>query len=271
MALFDVANLRNLFASRPSDNSALKAGRLFFQSDGPRPIFRDNGTTWDDVTPLPYQLSYATQALRLAATGFVAADVGKIALVVADGSLWMLTATTPTWQMLGSRVKISDTLVGVGGVANVNITGIPAAFRNLTLEVVGRTNNAANPFDGVRVQFNGDTANNYDWTTIFVTGTGSTGGTGAVTTNAIQLGSIAGNSGTAGRAGHVEGRIYDYLSTTWAKTVKCEGGRGETAQAVSDRGTGQWRSLTAITSILVFPQTGTLFLAGTRVILYGEI
>ena len=47
-----------------------------------------------------HNYSYASAALRNAATGFVSADVGKIALQTADYSFWVLSATTPTWTAL---------------------------------------------------------------------------------------------------------------------------------------------------------------------------
>lgn len=49
---------------------------------------------------IPYAFTYANAAARLAATGFVSGDVGKLALET-DGSLWMLMATTPVWGFVG--------------------------------------------------------------------------------------------------------------------------------------------------------------------------
>lgn len=39
-----------LAAARPTDNTTLTEGRLYFASDTGH-VFRDNGATWDDVTP----------------------------------------------------------------------------------------------------------------------------------------------------------------------------------------------------------------------------
>lgn len=46
---------------------------------------------------IPYQWSYANSGARTGATGFVAADIGKLALQTDTNALWILTATTPTW------------------------------------------------------------------------------------------------------------------------------------------------------------------------------
>ena len=50
----------------------------------------------------PYQWSFANTAARVAAGSYVSTDVGKLARQTDDDSLWMLTATTPTWQFVAS-------------------------------------------------------------------------------------------------------------------------------------------------------------------------
>lgn len=57
--------------------------------------------------------SYANAAARTGATGFVAADVDKLALQTDTGTYWRLTATTPTWD------QVTGTGVG-GAVTSVN-------------------------------------------------------------------------------------------------------------------------------------------------------
>ena len=44
---------------------------------------------------------YANAAARLAATGFVAGDLARIAYQTDTGQYWRLTATTPTWALIG--------------------------------------------------------------------------------------------------------------------------------------------------------------------------
>lgn len=47
--------------------------------------------------------SFANQAARLAATGFIPGDVGKFAHVVSDDTLWMLTDDSPiTWIQIAT-------------------------------------------------------------------------------------------------------------------------------------------------------------------------
>lgn len=49
----------------------------------------------------PYEWEYANAAARTGASGFVSGDIGKLARQSDDNTLWMLTATTPTWQQVG--------------------------------------------------------------------------------------------------------------------------------------------------------------------------
>ena len=70
-----------------------------------------------DVIPLgeihiPHNWEYADAAARTGATGFVAADVGKWAKQLDNGTFWELTATTPTWAQR----------TGAGALANDSIT-----------------------------------------------------------------------------------------------------------------------------------------------------
>lgn len=49
------------------------------------------------VNHVPHAWMYADATARAAATGFVTADLGKLALQSDNNTLWILTATTPTW------------------------------------------------------------------------------------------------------------------------------------------------------------------------------
>lgn len=66
---------------------------------------------------VPYRYTYANAAARTSATGFVAADVGSWAVQLDDGTVWELTATTPTWAQRGGggTVAAHATSHQVGG------------------------------------------------------------------------------------------------------------------------------------------------------------
>jgi len=69
---------------------------------------------------IPYQWSFANAAARVVVTdyrtgvGYQAKDLGKFARQTDDNSIWMLTATTPTWQSVGG---------GSGGTTPTAIQG----------------------------------------------------------------------------------------------------------------------------------------------------
>lgn len=69
---------------------------------------------------------YADATERGAATGFVAADVGKIAYQEDAGTYWRLTAVTPTWALVGgsgsSRAITVEVIDNGGGSFSIRIT-----------------------------------------------------------------------------------------------------------------------------------------------------
>ena len=62
---------------------------------------------------IPYNWEYANSTAREAATGFTSADLGKQARQTDENSLWMLTATTPTWVEVGGEGE-SNTVSNIG-------------------------------------------------------------------------------------------------------------------------------------------------------------
>lgn len=92
------------------------------------------GLTGTDIH-VPYTYVYANATARNAATGFVSADVGKLARQTDDNSLWILTATTPTWvQVSGAHThaesdvtSLIPDLAAKAPLASPTLTGTPAA------------------------------------------------------------------------------------------------------------------------------------------------
>jgi hypothetical protein len=73
---------------------------------------------------VPYRFVYANAAARAAEAGAVAGDIGCLARQTDNNSLWILTATTPTWVSVadagGSQVAQKGTIAIVisgGGAA----------------------------------------------------------------------------------------------------------------------------------------------------------
>ena len=89
---------------------------------------------------IPYNWEYADQTAREAATGFVTADLGKLARQTDSNGLFMLVATTPTWHDTGggggsSAVTLNepagDNSAGTQAIFDSAIVGESVAFPDL--------------------------------------------------------------------------------------------------------------------------------------------
>lgn len=70
---------------------------------------------------IPYAFSYANAAARTGATGFVSGDLGKFARQTDDNSIWILTATTPTWVAVsGASGSVTSVFTRTGAVVAVS-------------------------------------------------------------------------------------------------------------------------------------------------------
>lgn len=65
-----------------------------------------------------HDFEYADTAAREAATGLVAGDLKKLALQLDNNTLWILTATTPTWVTVTGSGSGGDTLASILGAGN---------------------------------------------------------------------------------------------------------------------------------------------------------
>jgi len=63
---------------------------------------KHSAQTVSDGIHVSYSYSYADTSARTGASGFVTADIGKFARQTDDNTIWILTATAPTWIELGS-------------------------------------------------------------------------------------------------------------------------------------------------------------------------
>lgn len=168
-------------------------------------------------------------------------------------------------------VKLAETLLS-GSVASISWTSIPAGFRHLKVDLYSRTDRV-NVSDNVIMQFNGDTAANYDYQTI--SGTGATASAGeALAVAFVLLGTTCGASATANYFGALEARIKHYAGTTGNKQVNADSGRwtaNTTGTGQKDQVSGHWRTAaTAINRIDLKPSVGPNFVAGTLATLWGE-
>ena len=159
----------------------------------------------------------------------------------------------PTYFALNSTALVAD-------VNYIEFTGISDSYRDLQIIVDGTYDTADAVFS---IQFNGDTGSNYSHDVFYGTGSSAAGYRASGTS--IQAGWYPYPSSQA-TTGNSIINILNANSTATYKTLGERAGLGA-SQGLYAR-TGQWRSLSAITSIKLTMSAGN-FKAGTKVSLYG--
>jgi hypothetical protein len=138
--------------------------------------------------------------------------------------------------------------------ASVTFSSIPQGYTDLVY-----VNNAIGATDGdVYGQLNGDTGSNYSYTTLYGYGSGLASGRAS---NTNQLGGV-GRIATGGSVSILNFQNYSN-STTYKSVLTRVNNSGFTMAWVN-----LWRSTAAITSITIYPYSGT-FSSGSTFTLYG--
>jgi hypothetical protein len=209
-----------------------------------------------------------------------------------------------------SRWVTRGTLISEQQLANsttnsISFNSIPQTFKHLMITYSAQCASAGNAaFEGMRIQFNGDSGANYrtqkanslryktiSGTTTYGINDAGTGGTTIASSNvtwADLLGEFT-DGDTAGDVGYIPGTlcastsrgggvilIPNYTDTTGIKSFRTEAGwvapaALPTTDTYGCRSTpiGTWNTASAITSILVFAQASGLYRTGSFFSLYG--
>jgi len=162
--------------------------------------------------------------------------------------------------MANTLVKIQTVTVGSGGAATISFTSIPQTYTDIKIVVSARTNHSDTQ-DVLFVKPNGSTSN---LTYISVKGDGS-----ATTANANNRLVTNGNTATANVFGSADIYIPNYASAQF-KSILADGVQ-ETDGTDGNRTLvgNLWSDTAAITSVVLAPVTGTLFLEYSSATLYG--
>lgn len=154
--------------------------------------------------------------------------------------------------------RLAETIVGVGGVASVTLSGISGSYRALRVVWAARTSNGS--AQGISVQMNSDTGANYDVEDVYGNGT-TVAAEQAIGGTSARIGTIQGSGAPANGFAQGEFTIWNYARTTMYKLF---GGLSMRIDTHSSGGltmmtfVGQWRSTSAITSITFTPAAGNL-------------
>lgn len=169
-----------------------------------------------------------------------------------------------------AMVVLAETVAGVGGVATIDFTSIPATYRNLLIEGQVRTDVAA-AFDLVVARFNNDTSSIYDSQRISASTT-TVSTTQSTAAAYVEVALVPGGSATAASAGAFSMRIPNYAGTTFRKAYTSQWGDSETDASGGHRSGsngGEWRSTAAISRVTFWLGGASVFVAGSTVTLYG--
>lgn len=138
--------------------------------------------------------------------------------------------------------------------SDITFSSIPGTYTDLVLVFNGTNSGAAN----LNIQVNSDTGTNYSFTAMYGTGSSYASNRGTSTTY-LRAGYI-----TTSQSGSVV-QFQNYSSSAIYKTLLARqfvvGGDVESS-------TSLWRNTAAITSIKVYPSSGT-FASGSTATIYG--
>ena len=166
-----------------------------------------------------------------------------------------------TLAAAGDFESIATVSVGGGGAASVTFSSIPATYTHLQLRGIA----CGPPRFGM--EFNSDTASNYNHH--FVYGDGASVGAGGSANTTPASGTsigIASTGSTYFTPFVVD--ILDYANTNKYKTFRGLGGADQNGSGSIFFTSGLWQNTNAITTIRLFPSSGNLA-EYTQYALYG--
>lgn len=192
---------------------------------------------------------------------------GQALTWVAASSLWKPGAGGGGGGGSGALTFISQQVLGAAA-ASVTFSSIPQTYEDLVIVFNGRGTDAGADV-AIRLQFNGDTAANYDYEQAFFQNTATVNQQSAQTS--IWAVQVPAAGSTAGFAGTAVIEITNYKNTTFHKQTSSTGGENRTGTGPRTMATwGQWKNTAAITSVIVSPSSGN-WDVGTTISLYARV
>ena len=167
---------------------------------------------------------------------------------------------------------IASNTVGSGGVSSVTFSSIPSTYTDLILKSSTRDTTASVSAQ-INIQFNGDTAANYDWIRVYGDGgavTSQKGSTLGSPYTTYVIGAGDGGSSTTSTFGNAELYIPNYANTATYKSSSYDSVvENNAASGYQFLLAGLWKSNSAITSItftsaLLFTQYSSFYLYGIK-------
>jgi trimeric autotransporter adhesin len=217
-------------------------------------------TSYTTTSSPSVSLSTSGTSSPLTVTGSFASNTAytfQIAAVNANGTSSASSASSAVTPNLTGMIALA-TITSTGGETSLTFSSIPTTYTHLCIRGIGKVSSGTS----IAVTFNADNGSNYNSAAVYNKAYTST----VATTNMQLLYGVSNNISNV--VGIMLLDIYDYASTTKAKTIKAYDGLVYSGSYNSEwLRSGSWMSNTAINSItLTF--TGTLA-ANTSYALYG--
>jgi len=153
-----------------------------------------------------------------------------------------------------SYESIATVTVGSGGSSSISFSSIPSTYKHLQIRMITRTSGSG-VVRTAYARFNSDTGSNYSLHLLY--GTGSSAAAGAATsTSFFTAGQIAGAGATSSVFAGSVVDILDYADTNKYKTTRTLAGIDSNGSGEVGIQSGNWRSTSAVSSILIYPEAG---------------
>jgi hypothetical protein len=166
---------------------------------------------------------------------------------------------------IGDFESIASTTVGTA-TPTITFSSIPQTFTHLQLRMIVRSAGASSDF--VRLRPNNDSSSIYSYH--YLLGTGASTFSGAELSNTgMRLDKPALSGDTANIFGSNVVDLLDYANTNKFKTAKVLYGLDVNGAGEVGLTSSNWRSTTAITSLVLTLNTGSNFAVNSSFALYG--
>ena len=165
--------------------------------------------------------------------------------------------------MANTYKLIASSTIGSGGAANIDFTSIPATYTDLLVKVSARSTDG--DWQGMYMRLNGATTN---YTSRYLDGTGSSAGSGVITTTGLYVSTIGGTNTTSSTFTNTEIYIPNYTSSNNKSSSSDGSAENNATAAYVNLIANLWSDTAAITSIRLYSAAGNLAQYSTAY-LYG--
>lgn len=180
----------------------------------------------------------------------------------------IVAAITGGLAEVGDFESIETVIVGAGGAADITFSNISDTYQHLQIRGICRSSaTSGSAVSAINIQFNGDTATNYNVHQLFGDGS-SVFAVAAANFASVQASVININTTTSNAFAANVIDILDYANINKFKTVRALSGVDLNGSGSSMLGSSAWRSTSAITSIRLYPANGN-FSQHSHFALYG--